>query len=130
MSDIEKIFIENIKHYRAIKNISQGELAERTGIGQGRLSRIENGKVEPGLFTIEKIAEGLEVSASELLMDVSGKNSSFQERVKLIETLSEYDQKLVDALLESFLEKARLTNFNKVNIKNRLAELKRIKEIG
>lgn len=127
MSDIEKIFIENIKHYRTIKSISQGELAERTGIGQGRLSRIENGKVEPGLLTIEKIAEGLGISASELLIDSSSENISFQERILLIKTLSEYDQTLVDALLESFLEKTRLASLNNVKMKSRLEELEKLR---
>lgn len=127
MSYLEKVFIDNIKHYRSIKNISQGELAEKTGIGQGRLSRIENGKVEPGLFTIEKIAEGLGISASELFIDTSSRNASLQERISLIETLSEFDQKLVDALLESLLEKTRLASLSDAKMRVRLEELENLR---
>lgn len=127
MSNIETIFLENIKYYREIKNISQKELAEITGMGQGRLSRIENGKVEPGLLTIEKIAEGLQITVSELMIDMSGRNASFQERISLIEHFSEYDQNLVDALLESLIEKTKLARLNKVKMNNRLEELNNLR---
>lgn len=59
-------------------------------------------KQNQGLFTIEKIARGLEVSVSELLVDLSVRHAILQERVSLIERMNEYDQRLVDAILESF----------------------------
>lgn len=40
-------------------NITQKELAEKTGIAQGDISRIENGKGNPSLKTLQKLADGL-----------------------------------------------------------------------
>ncbi len=40
-------------------NITQKELAERTGIKQGNISRLEKGTYNPSLQSLKKIAKGL-----------------------------------------------------------------------
>jgi predicted transcriptional regulator len=40
-------------------NITQKDLAERTGIKQGNISRLENGTYNPSLQSLKKIAKGL-----------------------------------------------------------------------
>jgi transcriptional regulator with XRE-family HTH domain len=52
---------------RERKKISQGELAERVGITQPTLSRIERGQGQPDAFTLTKIADVLGVSVGELM---------------------------------------------------------------
>jgi len=47
--------------------ITQAELSERTGIAEATLSRIENGMQRPRISTVRKIAEGLGVTADELV---------------------------------------------------------------
>ena len=42
-----------------IRHITQKELAERTGITQADISRIENGTRNPSLAMVKRIAEGL-----------------------------------------------------------------------
>lgn len=44
---------------RKIKNITQEELAEITGVSQGDISRLENGNANPSLRTLQRIASGL-----------------------------------------------------------------------
>lgn len=44
---------------RISQNITQKELAERTGITQADISRIENGTRNPSLAMVKRIAEGL-----------------------------------------------------------------------
>ncbi len=127
MSDILGVFIKNIKYYRRIKGVSQKQMSEATGIEQGRLSLIENGKVEPGIYTIEKIANGLGITTSELLRDTSNPNTSLDEKLAQIESLSLYDQRLIDALLESLLEKTVLVNMQDLKMKKRLEELENIR---
>lgn len=39
--------------------MTQKELAEKTGIAQGDISRLENGYSNPSLKTLQRIAEGL-----------------------------------------------------------------------
>ena len=48
-----------IKEVRKSKGITQKELAERTGITQADISRIENGTRNPSLAMVKRIAEGL-----------------------------------------------------------------------
>jgi ribosome-binding protein aMBF1 (putative translation factor) len=44
---------------RCAQNMTQAELAQRTGIKQPNISRIENGTTSPTLSTLEALAEGL-----------------------------------------------------------------------
>ncbi len=45
-------------------------LAERTGVEQPYISLVENGKQEPCLRNIEKLAKALEVSMGKLFHDL------------------------------------------------------------
>lgn len=42
--------------------ITQAELAKRTGIAQGAISRIESGKANPSVKTLTRLADGLNMS--------------------------------------------------------------------
>ena len=44
---------------RSKNNMTQAELARKTGIRQSNISRIENGKCSPNLDTLIKLAKGL-----------------------------------------------------------------------
>ena len=58
---------KRIKELREKKKISSEKLAYSTGISKGALNFIERNYSDPRLTTLEKIAEGLDVSVSELL---------------------------------------------------------------
>ena len=57
----------NLKRIRTKKNISQGDIARDLGVSRGFISTIENGKTNPTLSTISKLAKALGVSTDELL---------------------------------------------------------------
>ncbi|OGE79961.1 MAG: DNA-binding protein [Candidatus Doudnabacteria bacterium RIFCSPHIGHO2_01_FULL_48_180] len=57
----------NLKRIRTEKGISQGDIVRALGMGRGFVSNIENGKGNPTLTTITKLAKALGVSADELL---------------------------------------------------------------
>jgi len=57
----------NLKRIRTKKAISQGDIARELGVSRGFVSTIENGKTNPTLSTITKIAKALNVSTNELL---------------------------------------------------------------
>lgn len=44
---------------RKSAGLTQKELAERTGIAQGDISRLENGNANPSLRTLQRLAEGM-----------------------------------------------------------------------
>ncbi len=58
---------ENLKRIRTAKNISQGDIVKATGIDKAMISNIENGKTNPTLATIAKLAKALGVSVGELM---------------------------------------------------------------
>ena len=57
----------NMKRIRTKKKMSQGDIARALEVDRGYISNIENGKKNPTLATVAKIANALGVSADELL---------------------------------------------------------------
>ncbi len=55
---------KQIKEAREEKNLSQQELADKSGLPQSHISRIENAKHSPSRTTLEKIAKALKVPIS------------------------------------------------------------------
>ncbi|MDR1917337.1 MAG: helix-turn-helix transcriptional regulator [Synergistaceae bacterium] len=54
----EREYIKAIIAARIEQNLTQAELAKKTGIRQSNLSRIENGNCSPTVATLQQIAEG------------------------------------------------------------------------
>ena len=57
----------NLKRIRNKKGISQGDIARDLGVSRGFISTIENGKTNPTLSTISKLANAINVSINDLL---------------------------------------------------------------
>ena len=58
---------KNLKRIRTEKGITQGDIVRILGVSRSFVSNIENGKTNPTLSTISKIANALDVSSDELL---------------------------------------------------------------
>jgi transcriptional regulator with XRE-family HTH domain len=58
---------ENLKKLRLKKKLSQGDLAKKLEVDRAYISNIENGRMNPTLSTLEKIAGALGVSIKELV---------------------------------------------------------------
>jgi len=67
MDKISEQLGKNMKHIRAKKKMSQGDIARALEVDRGYISNIENGKKNPTISTIQKLANALGVSADELL---------------------------------------------------------------
>lgn len=59
-----------IRVIRAEKKITQGELAEKSGLSRSALNMIENGKVVPDGKTIAKLVRALGVPANRIFFDL------------------------------------------------------------
>jgi transcriptional regulator with XRE-family HTH domain len=59
-------FGDNLKAVREEKGLTQEELADRTGLHLSAVGKHERGEREPRLFTVIKLAKGLEVPADRL----------------------------------------------------------------
>jgi transcriptional regulator with XRE-family HTH domain len=62
-------FGHRLREARLAAGLSQSELEELSGIPKARLSRYENGHVEPSIQTLARLARALNVSEASLLGD-------------------------------------------------------------
>jgi len=61
---------DNLKYERRRAALTQGELAEKAGVGINTIVRIETGEIaEPRVSTLRKLAEALGVETRDLLTD-------------------------------------------------------------
>lgn len=61
-----RAFAQRLKEIRKIKNLSQEELAFRSGLTLSQIARIETVKTNPTLSTVFRIARTMNVKLSEL----------------------------------------------------------------
>jgi len=66
MNEAERLG-KNLKRIRTTKGISQGEIGRILEVDKSFVSNIENGKTNPTLATIAKIAKAIGVSVGELM---------------------------------------------------------------
>lgn len=60
---------ERLRSIRVQKNLSQGDIEERSGLLRCYISRVENGHTVPCVETLERIAGALEIPIYEILYD-------------------------------------------------------------
>src|SRR4026209_168373 len=65
----ERTFVQRLRATRIKAGYSQSDLEEISGIPKARLSRYENGHVEPSIQTLARLARALNVSEASLLGD-------------------------------------------------------------
>tara|TARA_B100000508_G_C11463280_1_gene280256 strand:+ start:1878 stop:2084 length:207 start_codon:yes stop_codon:yes gene_type:complete len=58
---------KNLKRIRTEKGISQGDIVRTLGVSRSFISNIENGKTNPTLATIAKLAKALDVPIEDLI---------------------------------------------------------------
>ena len=58
---------KNLKRIRTEKGITQGDIVRKLGVSRSFISNIENGKTNPTLSTISKLARALDVKIEELI---------------------------------------------------------------
>ena len=58
---------ENLREARKKLELTQEQVAERSGVQAGEISRIEAGKRDPQISTVLKLAKALEIAPGRLL---------------------------------------------------------------
>ena len=56
-----------LKALRERRGLTQEQLSEKSGVGRSHLARLETGKQDPTLSTLEKLAKALGVKVGRLL---------------------------------------------------------------
>ena len=107
---------EKIKKFRKEKGLSQEALSEKLGVHKAHLSRLENGKYQPSLEVIKKLAKAFEISIDDLLSDeeeiseVRINNKSLAEKLRLIDSLDEEDKQAIIKVIDSMLTKKKMVD--------------------
>ena len=78
--------IRALVNARTSQNLTQKELAERTGIHQADISKLENGTRNPSVNLLKRLAEGMDMVLK--IEFVPKKHKTFEER------RAEYDGKI------------------------------------
>jgi len=104
---------QRLKAIRTRKNMSQKEVALSVGIDRGQYSRFENGKAEPSLATLRKIALALEVKIGDLFeqddaFDVNIYDQSLVEKVRMLDSLDAKQKEVVYGVMETMLTNKKL----------------------
>jgi transcriptional regulator with XRE-family HTH domain len=60
---------DRLRALREEKNLSQGDIQERTGLFRCYISRVENGHTVPSIETLEKMARALEIPMYQLFYE-------------------------------------------------------------
>jgi transcriptional regulator with XRE-family HTH domain len=106
---------EQIKRIRTSKGLSQKEVIMEAGLDKAQYSRIENGKTDPSVSTVAKIAKALGISLADLfalddLNEVQSHDKTLMEKVSLMEELDEKEKDTIYNMLDAFLSKKKLKN--------------------
>lgn len=104
ITELNEIYIQNIKRFRKSNDLSQETLSEKAGISPSFLSDIENGKKWGSFETLVSLANALEVEPYELLLPPQTAISYDTKKTKnLMNRLRKNLTDVVDTL-ENFLE--------------------------
>jgi transcriptional regulator with XRE-family HTH domain len=106
---------EKLVYLRKQKNWSQHDLSDQVGVQVTHISRLENGKSQPSVELLRKIAQAFGVTMDYLVDDeadeatpVSIKNKSLAKRLELLEQLEQEDQKTIINVIDSMLTKKKM----------------------
>lgn len=67
--NLHKLLGKNIRRFRKRDGMTQDQLAEKAGINQKQISKIESGRIQARLSTYLRIANALGVSIDHFLAD-------------------------------------------------------------
>src|SRR5579862_4978591 len=80
---------DRLRTLREDKNLSQGDIENRTGLLRCYISRVENGHTVPSVETLEKFARALEVPIYQLFYDADGGAAPVLQNVPKRKTVEE-----------------------------------------
>jgi len=124
------VISDRLRAIREQKDLSQGDIEERTGLKRCYVSRVENGHTVPSIETLEKMARALEIPMYQLFYDgeappkiptlpdgmspesiewgSAGESGKFFHRLRhLLSRLSEPDRKLILHMTFQMVRKKR-----------------------
>lgn len=104
-----------IKELRIMKSLTQKELGQRMGISQQQIAQYENGKLNPKIETLQKIADALEVPRNLLFEDLDSTEKSELVKLDLINLIKTLNLEITDITDKKKVEASVLQAVQKKN---------------
>jgi transcriptional regulator with XRE-family HTH domain len=108
-------FHEKLVMLRKQRGWSQAELREHVGVHIAHLSRMENGKAQPSVEMLQKLARAFGVTMDYLMDEqleepatASVKDKALAERIDQLESLDELDRQTILHVIDTMLTKRRM----------------------
>ena len=99
---------QTIAKYRKQAGLTQEQLAEKLGVGNETVSRIERGVILPSLVRLSDIADQLNCRTEELFADKTfAKQDRHTHLARLLDDLDHNDREWLVAMVEQMVEKLR-----------------------
>ena len=93
MIGLKEMFGANFKSLRELKGYTQDKVSEGSDLSLSYLSLVEQGRANPTLTTIEKLAKGLDVEFADILNFAHSQSSPAEIRDRLVKLVLEADDK-------------------------------------
>ena len=107
MKNLKELFGENYRILRDRTGFTQEKVSEGSGLSLSYLSLVEQGKANPTLTSIERLAKGLEMDVTDLL-DFHHSQSSPQEiRDRLTRLMQMVDNEILAGIHSAILSAFR-----------------------
>ena len=115
---------EKIKQIRKDKGLQQKAVASEVGLDQSNYNKVENGRREPSVEVLQKLAVIFGVTVDELLnaddkkqpTPVTVEDKTVSEKIRLVEQLEEEDKNVIYKMLDTMLTKKKFQDFFQQNI--------------
>lgn len=113
----ERTIGNNVQMYRQIRELSQVDLAKRIGATAGTLSHIEKGTRKPSLDMLYSIADALNVSVLNLVMDDTElARFYYDEQVQALYAGSDKLKLIIDKLRRDSAAWGKASNIAVINL--------------
>ena len=114
---------ESIKKIRKDKGLQQKQVAIEIGLDQSNYNKIENGKREPSVEVLNKLANLFGVIVDDILnpdkelpKEITVEDKTTLEQVRLIQELEEEDKHVIFRMIDTMLTKKKFKDFFNKNI--------------
>lgn len=114
---------EHIKTLRKERGLQQKEVALEIDIDQSNYSKIENGKREPSIYVLKKLADLFGVTVDyiieptdDLPKEVIIEDKEAKEQIRLISELDQEERSIIFKMIDSFLTKKKFKDFFQKNM--------------
>jgi len=107
----KRIFGEKIRKYRLLRGMNQPKLAAHLGVTKNSITNWESGVSRPEFDTVAQLCRVLDISADEFFgLPNRVETLAFEERehVRRFRTLTKYERKSVDKLIDAMIEGSEL----------------------